>query len=406
MSIYRRVAASAWRSSDGRIAAYLAMGSILLYIASGLGHPTVYDYDARLAASLVHGQWWLDEKPSWLSELVPCGVGRYCVHLAPLPSLLVMPFLILLSDGAAQTFASAVIGGLIAAPSFLTLRTMGAPRRVAIVTTAFAVAGTTMWFDASDGRAWSFAHAAAVLFASFAVLAALRGAPSLVVALLLGIAALARLPIFLAAPALALLVARRRAEPLGRVVLGGAVGLAPFAAVYVGYNMLRWGVPWDAGYLALNSVEPFYTQGLFSLAYIPRHLYAMLVQAPEFVDGTPFFVRPTWLGESLLLVSPALVYAVAAAARWRSRPEVGPLALAALLALLPNATFAATGFAQFGYRYFHDAQAFAIPLVAVGAAWDGDWKARPSWTYLAAVALSVVANLYGVVAITHFGYIT
>ncbi|MDQ2951501.1 MAG: hypothetical protein M3R54_04495 [Chloroflexota bacterium] len=391
--------------SDRAIAAYLAVAAILLYLLSGLGHPTVYDYDARLAVSFTHGQWWLDDKPSWLIELVPCGAGRYCVHLAPLPALLVMPFLLLAAGGQAQTIASAVIGGLIAAPTFLTMRSLGAPRAVAIATVVFAVAGTTMWFDASDGRAWFFAHAAAVLFASLAVLAALRGAPGWAVALLLGIAALARLPIFLAAPGLALLVARRRGEPLPRVVLGGALGLAPFAAVYIAYNLLRWNVPWDAGYLELSSIEPWYTQGLFNLGYIPRHLYAMLVQAPDFVDGTVFFVRPTWLGTSLLLVSPALVYAVRAIGSWRVRSETLPLLLAAILAFAPDATFAATGFAQFGYRYFHDAQAFVIPLVAVGGAWRGGAWVRPSWMFLAAVALSVAANLYGVVAITHFNYI-
>jgi hypothetical protein len=401
----QRAIAAVNARSDVWIAAYLALAAIALYLVSGLGHPTVYDYDARLAVSLTQGRWWIEERPSWLSELVPCGAGRYCIHLAPLPALLVLPFLPFLPDGTAQTTASAVVGGAIAAPLFLTLRAMGAPRSVAIATVVFGVAGTTMWFDASDGRAWFFAHAAAVLFASLALLAALRGAPAWSVAVLLGIAGLARLPLFVAAPALALLVARRSGETVPRVLIGGALGLAPAAAAYVGYNLLRWGVPWDAGYVALNSVEPFYTQGLFSIGYLPRHLYAILIQAPDFVDGTPLFVRPTWLGTSLLLVSPAIVYAAAALGSWRVRAETIPLALAAVLALVPDVTFAATGFSQFGYRYFHDAQAFAIPLVAVGACWRGGAWTRPSGTFLAAIALSVVANLYGVIAITHLGYI-
>lgn len=392
-------------TSDRAIAAYLALATVALYLVSGLGHPTVYDYDARLALSLSQGKWWLEEAPRHLSELVPCGPGRYCVHLAPLPSLLVMPFLLVFSNGTAQTVASAIVGGLVAAPAFLAVRQLGAPLSVAIATTVFGVAGTTLWFNASDGRAWFFAHAATVLFASLAVLAALRGRPAWAVGALLGASALARLPLFLAAPALAMLVARRRAEPFPRVVLLGAVGLAPFAALQIAYNMLRWGVPWDAGYVLLNEGEPFYTHGFFSLAYIPRHVYAMLMQAPDFVDGTLLFARPSWMGTSLLLVSPALVYAVAALGKWRFRPEVVPLALGALLALLLDVTFAATGFAQFGYRYFHDAQAFVVPLVAVGAAWDdGRWR-PPPWTFLAAVGWSVAANLYGVVAITHMGYI-
>jgi len=392
-------------TSDRAVAAYLALATTALYIVSGLGHPTPYDYDARLATSLLHGRWWLDEAPSYLNELVPCGDGRYCVHLAPLPSLLVMPFLLVFSDGVAQTVASAVTGGLVAAPVFLAVRALGAPRGVAIAATIFGVAGTTLWFDASDGRAWFFGHAAAVLFASWAVAAALRGAPAWLVATLVGIGALARLPLFLAAPALALLVSRRRAEPFPRVALVGAAALVPFATAVVGYNLLRWGVPWDAGYVRLNEVEPFYTHGLFSLAYVPRHLYAIFLQPPDFVDDTVFFLRPSWLGTSLVVVSPALVYAALALRSGRARPEVLPLALAGLLALAPDVTFAATGFAQFGYRYFHDAQAFAVPLVAVGASWyDGAWR-PPSRVFLALLLWSVVANLYGVVAITHLGYV-
>jgi len=391
--------------SDRAIAAYLALGATLLYLISGIGHPTVYDYDARLAASLAQGKWWVEEAPSWLSELVPCGPQRWCVHLAPLPALLVMPFLLVFSDGVAQTVASAVTGGLVAAPVYLSVRRLGGPRSVAIATTVFSVAGTTLWVNAADGRAWYFAHAAAVLFASLAVLSALDGRPAWVVAGLLGAGALARLPLFLAAPALALLVARRRDEPLLRVVLAGAAGLAPFVAAQVGYNLLRWGVPYDAGYVRLNQVEPFYTDGLLSLSYIPRHLYAIFMQAPDFVDGTPFFVRPSWIGTSLVLVSPALIFAAAALGKWRERPEVPLFALAAILALLPDVTFAAVGFAQFGYRYFHDAQAFLMPLVAIGAGWGAPGWHRPPWTFLALVAWSVLANLYGMLAIIHFGYV-
>lgn len=397
--------------SDRAIAAYLAIAACALYLLSGLGHATVYDYDARLAVSITQGKWWVEEAPPWLSELVPCGVGRWCVHLAPLPAILMLPFLTILRDGAAQTVASAITGGLVAAPTFLTIRRLGAPRALAIATTVFAIAGTTLWVNASDGRAWYFAHAAAVLFASLAVLAALDGRPAWLVAGLLGLAGLARLPLLLAAPALALLVWQQRREPLLRVIAFGALGLAPFVAAQIGYNFLRWGVPYDAGYVRLNEVEPFYTQGLISLGYIPRHLYAMLMQAPDFVDGTVFFVRPSWIGTSLILVSPALAFAFVALGKWRARPEVPILALGAALALLPDVTFAAVGFAQFGYRYIHDAQAFLIPLVAIGAGWRGvapaasaAWQAPP-WTFLALIGWSVIANLYGMLALIHFDYI-
>jgi len=267
----------------------------------------------------------------------------------------------------------------------------------------FAMWGTNLWFAAADGRAWYLAHSLAALLASVALLAALDGRPAWLVGALVGATALARPPVALAAFGLALLVARRRGAPLPRVALSGALGLAPFAVALAVYDQLRFGSPFETGYAALAAGDPFYPDGLFSLSYVPRHFYAMVMQAPEFVAGSfPLFALPSWIGVSLLLTSPAFLYAFAA----RRRAEILPLALAALLPLLVNVTHGTIGFAQFGYRFSLDSQPFLLPLVAMGACLrDGVWVA-PRWTYLATIAWCVLANLYGVVAIIFFGFVT
>ncbi len=391
---------------DRAIALSLAAAAIVLYLVSAIGHGTPYDYFARLAQAFVAGRWWLDAPPSWLNELLPCGEGRYCAVYPPLPALAVLPFLAVLGDGAAQTTASAVAGGLSAAPAYLALRRLGAPWRVALATTVFSFAGTTLWFTASDGRAWYIAHSVALLLASLAVLAAVEGRPAWLVGAAIGAAALARPSVGLAALGLALIVARRRRQPLPRVLLVGAIGVAPFALALALYDQLRFGSPLDMGYARLALGDPFFADGLFSLAHVPRHLYAIVIQAPEFVEGSgPPFVRPNWIGVSLLLTSPAFVYVFAALAA-RGRDEMLPLALATFLPLAMIVTYGTFGFAQFGYRYSLDLQPFLLPLTAIGACWrDGSWIA-PRWTYLATIAWSVVANLYGIVAITFLGYVS
>ena len=391
--------------SDRSIALLLALAAIVLYVVSGLGHSTVWDYYAQLAEALLRGRWWLEDAPAYLNELLPCGDGRYCVAYVPLPALAVLPFLVAFRDGTAQTIASAVAGGLAAAPAFLALRRLAVPRNLAVATTVFATCGTTLWFTASDGRAWYIAHSVAVLLASLALLAALDGRPAWVVGALIGAAALARLPVGLAAPGLALLVSRRREEPLARVVVLGALGMAPLIALELTYDLLRWGVPFEVGYARLVRDDPFFRDGLLSLSYLPRHLYAIFMQAPDLVDGSPLFLRPSWIGVSLVLTSPAFGYAIAALVRLRASADWSALALAAALPLVPDVLHGTVGFAQFGYRFSLDAQPFLLPLVAIGAGWTTSGWRGLGWPFIAVIAYGVLANLYGVVAITWLGYV-
>jgi hypothetical protein len=265
--------------------------------------------------------------------------------------------------------------------------------------------GTTLLFTSAEGRAWFAAHAVAMLFTSLALLLAARGDRRVLVGAAIGLAALARLPVAAATPGLALLAARRGGVPylpaLRDVVLGGV----PFALAYVAYNLLRWGSPLDLGYGILAAEDFFFRQGLFSPAYLPRHLYAIFAQAPDFVDGTAAFLRFRVTGMSLFLTTPALLWAFGALRSARSDVAVRALAIAAGLALVPNVLHGTVGFAQFGYRFSIDAQPFLIGLAVAGDALRSNgWRRRPSALFAVAVAAAVVMNVYAAVAIIRFGY--
>src|SRR5439155_928596 len=88
-----------------------------------------------------------------------------------------------------------------AAPAYLGLRAVGAPLRAALAVTAFGMLGTTLLFSAADGRAWFMAHAVAVLFASIALLVALRGGPAWAAGALLAVGGLVCFPLVISAPA-------------------------------------------------------------------------------------------------------------------------------------------------------------------------------------------------------------
>ena len=193
----------------------------------------------------------------------------------------------------------------------------------------------------------------------------------------------------------------RNGLSLGGVIAGGV----PLALLYVGYNLLRWGTPLDDGYAQLTQGDVFFNHGLFSPLYLLRHLKAIFLEPPDFVPGTPFFLRPHFIGMSLFLTTPAFVWIFLALREIRRDIVVAATALAALLALLPDLFHGTVGFQQFGYRFSIDAQPFLIALALAGdGLFRGIWRRRPTIIFILAIVLSLAVNIYATIAITRFEY--
>ncbi|MDQ2951783.1 MAG: hypothetical protein M3R54_05925 [Chloroflexota bacterium] len=391
--------------SDRIVAILLGGVACVIYLTAGFGLLTDYDYYGRLAQAFLEGRYWLTEAPPWLNELLACGDGRWCVAYPPLPAILAMPLAAVLPGALAQVLVSRVSAGVSAGVLYLGLRAFGAPRAVATLGTVLSALGTTLFFSSVDGRAWFDAHAVAMPFLCAAFLFAVRGDRPWLLGAAIGLAALSRLPIAAATPALALLLARRTGAPLSRVLAGVVAGVVPFAAIYIAYNILRWGTPLDAGYTMLAVGDSFFTRGVFSLFYLPRHLVAIFLELPQFDENTIWFLRPGIKGLSLLFTTPAFFWIFFGLRRVRGDPPTGFVALAALLALVPDILHGTVGLPQFGYRFSLDAQPFLVALAVSGDARTADgWRSRPSWLFIAAIVLSIVINLYATIAITRFGY--
>jgi hypothetical protein len=391
--------------SDRAAAILIGVIAAAIYVAAGIGLATDYDYYGRLADALRQGRWWLDEAPPWLNELVACGDGRYCVAYPPLPAVLSLPLVPFYSTPVAQVIVSRIAGGASAGVLYYGLRAYGAPRPYAFAGALLSAFGTTLFFSSVDGRAWYAAHSVSMLFLAAAFAVAARGSNAVAVGALIGLSALARLPVALAAPALALLCARRAGAPYGQSLGGVIAGGAPFALVYVGYNVLRWGSPLDEGYTRLIQGDVFFNHGLFSPLYLVRHLNAIFLQGPELVPDTPFFLRPRYIGMSLLLTTPAFLWIFAALREVRRDVAVAATGAAALLALLPDLLHGTVGFQQFGYRFSIDAQPFLVALALSGdGLFRGVWRRWPTILFAIALALALAVNIYATIAITRFDY--
>lgn len=393
------------RITEAHIAILLSVIGVAAYVAFGWGEETAYDYYGRLAEAFIDGRWWLWEAEPWLNELVLCGEGRWCVVYPPLPAILSIPFLALGSTALAQVLVAQLAGGASAGPLYLGLRALGAPRPVALAGVVVSAFGTTLLFTSVDGRSWYAAHSVAMFFASIAFAVAARGGPPWAIGVAIGLAALARLPIAAATPALALLAARKAGTPyapmLGRVILAGV----PFAAVSLGYDLLRWGSISDTGYVRLTQGDVFFDHGLFSPLYLPRHFQAIFLEPPDIVEGTPWFLRFRFIGMSLFLTTPVFLWVFSGLRKLRRDAATVAIAASAGLVLLPNVLHGTVGFQQFGYRFSIDAQPFLIALACIGdARIGGVWRRRPSVIFLVAAAVALAVNAYAAIAILRFGY--
>ena len=390
---------------DGRIATLLALAAAIVYLVLTVGHPTPFDYFGRLALAFSHGEWWLDDAPAHLNELVEGAGGHRYSLVPPLPAVLLMPIVPFVASDVAQTGLSALAGAVSAAPLYLAERALGIPRAVAVWTTLLSTFGTTLFISAIDGRSWFAADAIAFSCCALALFLAATRAPAILTGAALGAAMLTRAPLILCAPALIALQLRGAARSrVGPTLAAMTAGLLPFVAAYVVYDLVRWGTPFDTGYGTFAATDPFYSHGLFSVTYLPRHVYAMLFEAPAFVDGDPLFLRARSVGMSLLVATPAFLWVARAALAVRSFRIAGALALGCL-ALVPDLLFGTVGFEQYGYRRSLDAQAFLVPLVAIGGAWDGRaWLPAGSLLLRAAIVASIAITLYFFVAIRLYGF--
>lgn len=344
----------------GVVAACVAF--VALVVANG-SHPTPYDNFVLLANAFVHGRVWIDWPGPYIDALGYEG-RRYVIE-APLPALLLVPFVALFGTGVNQTLLAEILAAVATYAGWEIARTLGVPVRVRALLCGFLLLGTDLFWCAMLGDVWFLAHVASVAFTLLALLELLRGRRGWLVALFAACAFESRFSLVVAVPVYAAMLAFGRGSTAvcRRRVASFALVLVPVAALWVAYNEARWGVPGDIGYTAWyhqdNAGEP--TGSPFQIAYLGYQLQSFFVQAPDRVASFPYLV-PSISGVALTWTSPALLIAFVA-----RRPPSLVLALWALtlLTAAPNFIYYVNGYAQFGMRHALDFEPFLFVLMAL-----------------------------------------
>ncbi len=354
---------------EGLIAGIVAVVAILL--ASGL-KATPYDNFVLLADAFRHGRVWIDWPGPYIDAL-PYH-GKYYVIEAPLPAVLLLPAVFVWGTHVNQTLLAALLGGVATFAGYEIARRLAVPRRTTILLCTFLLFGTDLFWCAMLGDVWFIAHVASVaatLLAIRELLGARRGA---LVALYAVCAVESRFTMVLVLPIYAALLwfgmgtdDARDVDRSARVraVAAYALTLVPFAGLWIGYNVARWGVPYDIGYTAWYHQDSVgRPEGSpFRLEYFPQEAYSFFIRFPDVRAAYPYVI-PSLAGVALTWTSPAL--ALAAFARRPTRLVLA-CAAATLVCAAPNFVYYVNGFAQFGMRHALDFEPFLFVLMALAS---------------------------------------
>jgi hypothetical protein len=392
------------RATPAMEAILLAIGALILYWITG--PPAEGDMWPPLAEAFLNGQLYLPVDRPWL-ELVPRAGGGQFVPLPPVPALTLVPLALVTGPDTAigelpgNTYAS-VVGAINVGLVVWLLHGWGvapSPRRWLSV--GFAL--TTHWWVAGMAGPHHYAEICAVMFGLIGLNVAIRGGPALVAGLLLGLAAGSRLPTGLALPAYVALYAWRPDDGwrVRRAHAWLLAGVGIVSAGLAAYNVARFGSPIDFGYAHIPSGdtglitdEPWFSEGLMSVTYIPRHLKVMFIDGFQIVAQAPY-LRPSLSGMSLVLTAPFLLLSVLA--RGRMAPW---LWLSVLLVMLPDLMWGSWGFAQFGYRRILDAAPLLLLLLGLA------YRDRADWVLRAAVIVGIAVHAYGIWVINVLGFVS
>jgi hypothetical protein len=372
--------------NDDRVHAALA-GVLTVAVLGGFSgfRATAFDNFVWLADAWLHGKPYLPHFPGDYIDAIPYH-GRAYVYEAPLPAVLLLPFVAIWGLNANETLLAILLGGVGVAAAWRVARLIGLARGWAWLLATFLLFGTSYAYCCANGDVWFIAHSGAVAFTFLALGECFGKREPWRVALWALCAAFCRYPMFLAAPAYAIAMwPQLRAKPM-RLVSAAAV-VALFAIPSALYNYVRWGTIADVGFTKFYRIMDVGKNDPappFALKNLGMQLQFYFLQPPQRIDRPPFLIAGQF-GTALTFTSPALLIALLAPLRERA---VQLLWFATALCAIPALLYYSTGMVQLGARHALDFIPFLYCLMAFAI------RERPSLWYLPLFAWSI---LFGVV---------
>ncbi len=428
------------------VGALLFLVAAWVYLGSNPGRIDFYDHFTWQAEAWLSGhagiRWPVSEGPfvnDYFQDVLPLDddPGHALIPFPPLPAILLLPFVAAFGLAASASTLAAVLGALNVVLCWRMLLRVTDRRDAALLGAIFYGFGTVAWYAAMLGNTWFYAHVAASTFVFLSITAALdadrreqtgqaarRIAGILVpravwAGFLAGIGMLARLPTGFGA---IFLVFVGGGGHWFRRGLSAAIGALIPVLLLLGYNLTVTGHLFHPAYeyLYRNEYRPvgaFWNDSwaIEDPRYIPQNAIIMLAWPPErpieedpecagrgnlqgadlLFDRQCPLLRPSPIGMSILLTSPAYLLMLPVLLRGRRNRLVLGAGLAVLLITIVNLSHFSQGWVQFGYRFSNDFAPYAAILVTLGIASALRNRTGTAIAVLL-VGASVLVNAWGV----------
>jgi len=378
--------------------AYLAgLAAFVVTAIVAHGRSTPYNNFVLLAQAFLQGHAWIDWPGAYIDALA--FAGKHYVIEAPMPAVLLLPFVVIWHAAVNQTTLAIVLAAVAVGAGWELCERYGVPSIVTAWLCAFLLVGTDLLWCAMLGDVWFIAHVSAVCFTLLALVELAGKRRGWLVGLWAACAIESRFSLLLALPVYKNLLLNDWERPNKFFALdkhwlprwlGFAGVLLGLALVWVWYNEVRWGTWYDIGYTAWyhqdQAGSP--TGSPFQLQYFMYQLQSFFVQLPTFTGSYPW-IQPEVVGVALTWTSPALLLAFLSLLPGNRPREVGALWVAVILTAAPNFIYYVNGFAQFGMRHALDFEPFLFALMAIGVR-----RKMPVWGYVL-IAYSVIVGFWG-----------
>lgn len=369
------------------------LGLFLIYYSTSSGK-TPYNYFNYFSQSLLNGKLDLENTPPWLNELAPFAGKKYLVY-PPMPSVLLLPFVAIWGVEFPQQLITHALGAGVTLLTYKLALNMKKPKSVAIWASFTLGLGSIIWYASSIGSAWVLGQLTATFFILLALAESTDKKRPLLAGIFLGMAFLARLQTIFFVILLSILYLNKSPKKYNLIKLFAATGV--FILINFIYNYARFGTISNVAYKLIPGVleEPWYSEGLFSISYIPRHLKIVFTKLPITKPSHPY-IYPSWGGLAIWFTTPAFVFALKAKLL-KNKINLAAWATILLIALT-SFMYGSTGFTQFGYRYAVDFYPALIFLLIRATNKPTRWH----WTLS---IIGFVVNLWGVLWINKFGWV-
>ncbi|MGB6882131.1 MAG: hypothetical protein WBD86_02430 [Microgenomates group bacterium] len=368
----------------------------IIYLIASPGN-TPHDYFTRLSHSFLQNKYWLEENPSWLSELIPAKNNIFYVVYPPMPAILLMPFVFIFGKSFPQQYLAHFLGALLVVLTMKLSYLLKKDKRLTLWSGALVGIGSIIFYMSSVGSVWYLGQITAAFFLTAALIESLDKKRLLLVSIFLGAAYLSRPHTILSLPLYIFLIRKNLLNK--KSYLKFIIPFLIFLAFDSTYNFVRFGVPWNKGYFLIPGTlsEPWFSKGIVHLSYIFEDLKVAFLMGPKFLSHFPY-IQPSWAGMAIWITTPAFIFALKAPLK---EMVVKLSWLSIFLIFLVVGVHGGTGFAQFGYRFAVDFYPFLIFLTIKGVV-----KTKPKSIHWVLLLMGILVNLWGVLWINKFGWVS